>query len=72
LNFKIDTGDAYPKKQAVGRVPFAGRQEIANQLAKMQQMGVIITLEGMLDGGTRCMAVEFNVSRLFITWARTV
>jgi len=39
--FKIDTGDANPKKQAVRRVPFAVQQEIANQLAKMQQMGVI-------------------------------
>jgi len=41
VEFKIDTGDAYPKRQAVRRVPFGARQEIADQLAKMQHIGVI-------------------------------
>ena len=36
----INTGDAVPKKQPV-RVLFAVRQEVAKQLAKMQQEGVI-------------------------------
>ncbi len=37
----IDTGDAPPKKQAPRRAPFALRQEIAKQLRKMQDLGVI-------------------------------
>ena len=37
----INTGDAVPKKQPVRRVPFAVRQEVAKQLAKMQEEGVI-------------------------------
>ena len=41
VEFNIDTGNAYPKKQAVRRVPFAARQEIEDQLAKMQKMNVI-------------------------------
>ena len=30
VEFKIDTGDAIPKRQAVRRIPFAARQEIAD------------------------------------------
>ena len=41
VEFKIDTGDASPKKQAVRRIPFAARQEIVEQLEKMQRNGVI-------------------------------
>ena len=37
----INTGDAVPKKQPVRRVPFAVRQEVGKQLAKMQEEGVI-------------------------------
>ena len=37
----IDTGNAVPKKQPVRRVPFAVRQELARQLKKMQDEGVI-------------------------------
>ena len=37
----IDTGDAPPKKQAPRRAPFALRQEIAKQLRKMQDLGVV-------------------------------
>ena len=37
----INTADAVPKKQPVRRVPFAVRQEVAKQLAKMQEEGVI-------------------------------
>ena len=39
----INTGDAVPKKQPVRRVPFAVRQEVAKQLAKMQEEGIIQT-----------------------------
>ena len=35
----IDTGDASPKKQPVRRVPFAVHQEVAMQLAGMQEEG---------------------------------
>jgi len=41
VEFNIDTGNAYSKKQAVRRVPFAARQEVEDQLAKMQKMNVI-------------------------------
>ena len=41
VEFKIDTGDAIPKRQAVRRIPFAARQEITDQLEKMQSRGVI-------------------------------
>jgi len=37
-------------QQAVRRVPFAAEQEIANQLTKMQQMGVIKPTESLLSG----------------------
>ena len=39
----IDTGDAPPKKQPVRRVPFAVHQEVAKQLARMQEEVVIQT-----------------------------
>ena len=41
VEFKIATGDAIPKRQAVRRIPFAARQEIADQLEKMQASRVI-------------------------------
>ena len=41
VRFQIDTGDASPKRQPVRRVPFAIRQEIAQQLKKMQDMKVV-------------------------------
>ena len=37
----IDTGAAAPRKQPVRRVPFAVRQEVAKQLRRMQEDGVI-------------------------------
>ena len=41
VTFKIDTGNEIPKRQPVRRVPFAARQEVASQLEKMQNNGVI-------------------------------
>ena len=41
VEFNIDTGDSPPIKQAAHRVPYAARQEIAAQLSKMQDGGVI-------------------------------
>lgn len=41
MEFKIDTGDAYPKRQPIRRIPFAARQEISDQLEKMQKNGII-------------------------------
>jgi len=41
IKFEINTGDELPRKQAVRRVPFAVRHEIANQLEKMQRNGVV-------------------------------
>jgi len=35
VEFKIDTGEAYPKRQSARRVPFSARREIARQLEKM-------------------------------------
>ena len=41
VQFHINTGDAEPKRQPPRRVPFAVREEINEQLAKMQAQGVI-------------------------------
>ena len=41
VEFNIDTGDSPPIKQAARRVPYAARHEIATQLSKMQDGGVI-------------------------------
>ena len=41
VGFNIDTGESSPIKQAARRVPYAVRQEIAAQLSKMQDGGVI-------------------------------
>ena len=48
VEFKIDTGDAPPKKQAARRIPFAARQEIAKQLEEMQKNNVIKPSESPL------------------------
>jgi len=41
IKFKINTGDEPLRNQAVRKVPFAVRHEVANQLEKMQRNGVI-------------------------------
>ena len=41
LQMEIDTGDADPKSQPARRMPFGARQEVARQLRKMQDSGVI-------------------------------
>lgn len=41
IQMEIDTGDAYPKKHPVRRMPFAVRQELASQLHDMQDNSVI-------------------------------
>ena len=38
---EIDTGNSSPKKQALRRMPYAARQEIARQIEEMQRNGVI-------------------------------
>ena len=38
---EIDTGDAVAKKQAVRRMPFAVRSEVARQLHDMLEAGVV-------------------------------
>ena len=40
VEMHIDTG-FFPRKQPVHRIPFAVRQEVATQLCKMQDSGVI-------------------------------
>ena len=65
----IETGDATPKRQPARRVPFALRQEVAKQLAKMQKEGVIqpssspwasaIVLVRKKDGGLR-ICVDYH------------
>ena len=40
-DFKIDTGEAYPRRQPAQRVPFSARREITKQLEKMQRDNVI-------------------------------
>ena len=41
LELNIDTGDASPQREPVRKMPFAVRQEVARQLKKMQEAGVI-------------------------------
>ena len=41
VEFNIDTGESPPIKQAAHRVPYVAQQEIAAQLSKMQDEGVI-------------------------------
>ena len=41
VELTIDTGDAQPRKQPPRRMPFAVRQEVASQLRKMQEVGVV-------------------------------
>ena len=41
VELHIRTGDAVPKKLPVRRMPFVVRQEVARQLRKMQEVGVI-------------------------------
>ena len=41
IEFEIDFSDEAPRKHSVRRTPFAARQEIANQLERMQRSGVI-------------------------------
>ena len=45
VEFKTDTGDALPKKQAARRIPFAARQEIAMHLEEMKKNNVIKSSE---------------------------
>ena len=47
VEFSIDTSDSTPKKQAVCRIPYAARQDIAKQLRQMQLDGVIQPSEFM-------------------------
>ena len=41
ISMEIDTGDAYPRRQAPRRMPFAVREEVARQLSEMQTNRVI-------------------------------
>ena len=41
VQMSIETGEATPKRQPVRRTPFAVREEVAEQLRKMQDQGVI-------------------------------
>ena len=41
-DFKIDTGDATPKRQTYRRIPFAARQEIANQLDRLVVIVIVL------------------------------
>jgi len=45
IEFKIDTGEACPRRQPVRRVPFSARKEIAEQLEKIQRNNVIESSE---------------------------
>ena len=41
IEFEINTGDEPPRKQAARRIPYAARQEVVDQLERMQRIGVI-------------------------------
>ena len=50
VEFKIDTRDASPMKQAARRIPFAALQEIARQLDEMQNNNIIKPSESQSCG----------------------
>ena len=41
IEFEINTGDELPRKQAARRIPYGARQKVAEQLERMQKIGVI-------------------------------
>ena len=41
IQLEIDTGEAPPIKQSFRRMPYAAREEVANQLHKMRKMNVV-------------------------------
>ena len=41
IEFEINTGDELPRKQAARRIPYGAHQEVAEQLERMQKIGVI-------------------------------
>ena len=41
IQMSVDTGDSPPKRQPLRRMPFVARREVADQLQKMQEQGVI-------------------------------
>ena len=54
VQFKIDTGNAIPKKQPVRRVPFAVCQEVQRQLKLMEEMGVVQLYQSL--GQSHCVS----------------
>ena len=42
FKMEIDTGDSRPIKQPARRMPFAIRREVAKQVQKMQDSGIVI------------------------------
>ena len=42
VQFEIDTGDAQPRKVPLRRMPLSVREEVARQVSKMQETGVIV------------------------------
>jgi len=41
VDFKINTGDELPRKQAARRIPYAACQKVTEKLDRMQRTGVI-------------------------------
>ena len=41
IEFEINTGDEIPRKQAARRIPYGARQKVAEQLERMQKIGMI-------------------------------
>ena len=42
VEMEIDTGDSHPIKQPARRMPFAVRREVARQVQKMQESGIVV------------------------------
>jgi len=67
VEFEINTGDELPRKQAARRIPYAARQEVAEQLERMQGTGVITPSTSpwsspiVLVDGTLCFCVDYRV-----------
>ena len=67
IEFEINTGDELPRKQAARRIPYGACQEVAEQLERMQKIGVIKTSKSPWSSlvrkrdGTLCFCVDYGV-----------
>ena len=70
VEMKIDTGDAYPIKQPVRRMPFAVRREVAEHLRKMQDNGVIVPSDSPWSSPVEMVREKDGTHRFCVDYRR--